>query len=74
MQHFGHVIQSQAIRVEVYKAPRIHPHEIFLLPGASYVVCSKVQVLFLQYLFNLKMCTSKESHTTLFSSVHVLFF
>ncbi|XP_039691001.1 nuclear pore complex protein GP210 isoform X3 [Medicago truncatula] len=38
LQHFGHVIQSQAIRVEVYKAPRIHPHEIFLLPGASYVL------------------------------------
>ncbi|XP_058778625.1 nuclear pore complex protein GP210 isoform X1 [Vicia villosa] len=38
MQQFGHVIQSQAIRVEVYKAPRIHPHEIFLLPGASYVL------------------------------------
>ncbi|XP_045812556.1 nuclear pore complex protein GP210 isoform X2 [Trifolium pratense] len=38
MQHSGHVVQSQAIRVEVYKAPRIHPHEIFLLPGASYVL------------------------------------
>ncbi|XP_027187547.1 nuclear pore complex protein GP210 isoform X1 [Cicer arietinum] len=38
IQHFGHVVQSQAIRVEVYKAPRIHPHEIFLLPGASYVL------------------------------------
>lgn len=38
MQQFEHVIQSQAIRVEVYKAPRIHPHEIFLLPGASYVL------------------------------------
>ncbi|KAL6532745.1 hypothetical protein OROGR_013705 [Orobanche gracilis] len=38
MQRSGHVVQSQAIRVEVYKAPRIHPHEIFLLPGASYVL------------------------------------
>jgi hypothetical protein len=49
MQRSGHVVQSQAIRVEVYKAPRIHPHEIFLVPGASYMVCPKVQVLFLQY-------------------------
>ncbi|KAK2365493.1 nuclear pore complex protein GP210 [Trifolium repens] len=38
MQRSGHVVQSQAIRVEVYKAPRIHPHEIFLVPGASYML------------------------------------
>ncbi|KAH1248383.1 Nuclear pore complex protein [Glycine max] len=38
IQHLGHVIQSQAIKVEVYAAPRIHPHDIFLLPGASYVL------------------------------------
>ncbi|KAL2335736.1 hypothetical protein Fmac_016949 [Flemingia macrophylla] len=38
VQHLGHVIQSQAIKVEVYAAPRIQPHDIFLLPGASYVL------------------------------------
>ncbi|XP_029128899.1 nuclear pore complex protein GP210 isoform X3 [Cajanus cajan] len=38
VQHLGHEIQSQAIKVEVYAAPRIHPHDIFLLPGASYVL------------------------------------
>ncbi|BAU00962.1 hypothetical protein VIGAN_11010600 [Vigna angularis var. angularis] len=38
VQHLGHVVQSQAIKVEVYAAPRIHPDNIFLLPGASYVL------------------------------------
>ncbi|RDX93240.1 Nuclear pore complex protein GP210, partial [Mucuna pruriens] len=38
VQHSGHVIQSQAIKVEVYATPIIHPHDIFLLPGASYVL------------------------------------
>ncbi|XP_027357563.1 nuclear pore complex protein GP210 isoform X2 [Abrus precatorius] len=41
IQHLGHVIQSQAIKVEVYAAPRIHPQDIFLLPGASYVLTMK---------------------------------
>ncbi|XP_019442522.1 PREDICTED: nuclear pore complex protein GP210 [Lupinus angustifolius] len=38
MQHFGNLVQSQAMKVEVYAPPRIHPSEIFLLPGASYVL------------------------------------
>ncbi|XP_054801518.1 nuclear pore complex protein GP210 [Prosopis cineraria] len=41
VQHSGHEIQSQAVKVEVYATPRIHPHNIFLLPGASYVVTMK---------------------------------
>ncbi|XP_061357530.1 nuclear pore complex protein GP210 isoform X2 [Gastrolobium bilobum] len=40
-QHLGHVIQSQAIKVEVYAAPRINPLDIFLLPGASYMLTMK---------------------------------
>jgi len=70
----GHVIQSQAIKVEVYAAPRIHPHDIFLLPGASYVVSSKVQVLFLCYKFDLRMRTLKEIHTKFFCLIFVLLF
>ncbi|KAK4272113.1 hypothetical protein QN277_020709 [Acacia crassicarpa] len=41
INHSGHGIQSQAVKVEVYAPPRIHPHSIFLLPGASYVVTMK---------------------------------
>lgn len=39
LQQSGHEIFSQPIKVEVYAPPRIHPHDIFLVPGASYVVC-----------------------------------
>ncbi|RYR07176.1 hypothetical protein Ahy_B05g074493 isoform E [Arachis hypogaea] len=41
VQHSGHIIQSQAIKVEVYAPPVIHPRDIFLLPGASYVLAMK---------------------------------
>ncbi|KAA8548147.1 hypothetical protein F0562_004591 [Nyssa sinensis] len=34
----GHEILSQPIKVEVYAPPRIHPSDIFLVPGASYVL------------------------------------
>ncbi|KAI4350639.1 hypothetical protein L6164_005077 [Bauhinia variegata] len=37
-QHSGHEIRSQPIKVEVYAPPRIHPDNVFLLPGASYVL------------------------------------
>nr|XP_016476217.1 PREDICTED: nuclear pore complex protein GP210-like [Nicotiana tabacum] len=37
-QHTGHEILSQPIKVEVYAPPRIHPSDIFLVPGASYVL------------------------------------
>ncbi|KAL3526095.1 hypothetical protein ACH5RR_014467 [Cinchona calisaya] len=37
-QHSGHEVLSQQIKVEVYAPPRIHPSEIFLVPGASYVL------------------------------------
>lgn len=37
-QHSGHEVLSQSIRVEVYAPPRIQPSEIFLVPGASYVL------------------------------------
>lgn len=35
----GHQILSQPIKVEVYAPPRILPQDIFLVPGASHVVC-----------------------------------
>ncbi|XP_004304654.1 PREDICTED: nuclear pore membrane glycoprotein 210-like [Fragaria vesca subsp. vesca] len=41
MQQSGHEIFSQPIMVEVYAAPEIHPHDIFLVPGASYVLTLK---------------------------------
>ncbi|XP_022740408.1 nuclear pore complex protein GP210 isoform X2 [Durio zibethinus] len=37
-QHSGHEILSQAIKVEVYAPPTIHPPKIFLVPGASYLL------------------------------------
>ncbi|KAK4603548.1 hypothetical protein RGQ29_012174 [Quercus rubra] len=37
-QQSGHEILSQPIKVEVYAPPRIHPPNIFLAPGASYVL------------------------------------
>lgn len=40
-QHSGHRIMSQAIKVEVYAPPEIYPHNIFLLPGASYMFTLK---------------------------------
>ncbi|KAK8586935.1 hypothetical protein V6N12_021454 [Hibiscus sabdariffa] len=40
-QHSGHEISSQAIKVEVYAPPTIHPPNIFLVPGASYLLTIK---------------------------------
>ncbi|KAL5860539.1 hypothetical protein ACOSQ4_001835 [Xanthoceras sorbifolium] len=40
-QQSGQEIVSQAIKVEVYAPPRIHPLDIFLVPGASYVLTLK---------------------------------
>lgn len=37
-QHSGDEIMSQPVKVEVYAPPQIHPHDLFLAPGASYVV------------------------------------
>ncbi|CAM8898328.1 unnamed protein product [Rhodiola kirilowii] len=37
-QHSGREIFSQGVKVEVYEAPRIHPDDIFLVPGASFVL------------------------------------
>ncbi|CAI9087870.1 OLC1v1022055C1 [Oldenlandia corymbosa var. corymbosa] len=37
-QHSGHEVVSQSIKLEVYSPPRLHPQEIFLVPGASYVL------------------------------------
>lgn len=37
-QQSGHELQSQPIKIEVYAPPRIHPYELSLAPGASYVV------------------------------------
>uniref|UniRef100_A0A5B7BTW7 BIG2 domain-containing protein n=1 Tax=Davidia involucrata TaxID=16924 RepID=A0A5B7BTW7_DAVIN len=37
-QQSGHEILSQPIKVEVYAPPRIYPSDIFLVPGASYVL------------------------------------
>ncbi|XP_050383609.1 nuclear pore complex protein GP210 [Argentina anserina] len=38
LQQSGHKILSEPIMVEVYAAPEIHPHDIFLVPGSSYVL------------------------------------
>ncbi|CAA0820165.1 Nuclear pore complex protein GP210 [Striga hermonthica] len=38
IQHSGHEIRSQKVTVEVYSPPRIQPSDIFLVPGASYVL------------------------------------
>ncbi|KAK9272744.1 hypothetical protein L1049_003121 [Liquidambar formosana] len=40
-QHSGREILSQPMKVEVYAPPKIHPHDIFLVPGASYVLTVK---------------------------------
>ncbi|OMO59291.1 Bacterial Ig-like, group 2 [Corchorus capsularis] len=40
-RHSGHEILSQAIKVEVYAPPTIHPPDIFLVPGASYLLTMK---------------------------------
>ncbi|KAE8021482.1 hypothetical protein FH972_007367 [Carpinus fangiana] len=37
-QQSGHEILSQPIQIEVYAPPTIHPPDIFLAPGASYVL------------------------------------
>lgn len=37
-QQSGHEIYSQTVKVEVYTPPVVHPNDIFLVPGASFVV------------------------------------
>ncbi|CAI9763181.1 unnamed protein product [Fraxinus pennsylvanica] len=41
VQHSGNEILTQPVKVEVYAPPRIHPSNIFLVPGASYVLAVK---------------------------------
>ncbi|KAH7510680.1 hypothetical protein FEM48_ZijujUnG0099600 [Ziziphus jujuba var. spinosa] len=41
LQQSGHEILSEPIKVEVYAPPRIFPQDIFLVPGASYVLTVK---------------------------------
>ncbi|KAG8384867.1 hypothetical protein BUALT_Bualt04G0163000 [Buddleja alternifolia] len=38
IQQSGHEIRSQPVKVEVYAPPIIYPTDIFLVPGASYVL------------------------------------
>lgn len=38
VQPSGHEILSQPVKLEVYAPPRIHPSDIFLVPGASYML------------------------------------
>uniref|UniRef100_A0A7N0ZVJ4 Uncharacterized protein n=1 Tax=Kalanchoe fedtschenkoi TaxID=63787 RepID=A0A7N0ZVJ4_KALFE len=40
-QHSGREVFSQTVKVEVYEAPRIHPEDIFLVPGAYFVLTLK---------------------------------
>ncbi|KAG8634965.1 hypothetical protein MANES_17G112100v8 [Manihot esculenta] len=40
-QHSGNEILSQPVKIEVYAPLRIHPHDIFLVPGSSYVLTVK---------------------------------
>lgn len=49
-QQSGHELLSQSIKIEVYAPPRIHPYELSLAPGASYVVC--IRLLLACSLFN----------------------
>jgi len=37
-QQSGQEIYTQTVKVEVYTPPVVHPHDIFLVPGASFVV------------------------------------
>ncbi|CAA2987605.1 nuclear pore complex GP210 [Olea europaea subsp. europaea] len=41
VQHSGNEILTQPVKVEVYAPPRLHPSNIFLVPGASYVLAVK---------------------------------
>ncbi|XP_022934341.1 nuclear pore complex protein GP210 isoform X2 [Cucurbita moschata] len=38
LQQSGREILSKPIKIEVYAPPRVHPHDIFLFPGASYTL------------------------------------
>ncbi|XP_015576193.2 nuclear pore complex protein GP210 isoform X1 [Ricinus communis] len=40
-QQSGHEILSQPIKIEVYAPLRVHPQDIFLVPGSSYVLTVK---------------------------------
>ncbi|GAV68566.1 RRM_1 domain-containing protein/Big_2 domain-containing protein [Cephalotus follicularis] len=40
-QHSGHEIVSQQIKVEVYMPPKIQPRDVFLVPGAHFMVSVK---------------------------------
>ncbi|GMH15008.1 hypothetical protein Nepgr_016849 [Nepenthes gracilis] len=40
-QQSGLEVVSQQIKVEVYAPPVVHPHDLFLVPGASYVLTLK---------------------------------
>ncbi|GAB2264624.1 hypothetical protein Droror1_Dr00028013 [Drosera rotundifolia] len=40
-QQSGHQIMSQQIMLEVYALPAVHPTDIFLVPGASFVLTLK---------------------------------
>ncbi|XP_022152143.1 nuclear pore complex protein GP210 isoform X1 [Momordica charantia] len=41
LQQSGREILSEPIKIEVYAPPRVHPNDIFLLPGASYMLTVK---------------------------------
>ncbi|CAK7328122.1 unnamed protein product [Dovyalis caffra] len=40
-QQSGHEVLSQTVKIEVYAPLRIHPDDIFLVPGASYMLAMK---------------------------------
>ncbi|KAL8471258.1 hypothetical protein ACS0TY_028786 [Phlomoides rotata] len=41
IQHSGHEILSHPVKLEVYASARLHPGDIFLVPGASYILTVK---------------------------------
>lgn len=43
-QQSGKEVRSENITIEVYAPPMVHPNDIFLVPGASYVVCASLLV------------------------------
>lgn len=54
---------SQPVKVEVYAPPQIHPHDLFLAPGASYVVCSTnlVSLISVTLLLSMSMAGPREA-------------
>ncbi|XP_050223905.1 nuclear pore complex protein GP210 [Mercurialis annua] len=83
-QHSGHEILSQPIKIEVYEPLRIHPQDIFLVPGSSYVLTVKggpTIGVYVEYVslddgiatvdrFSGKLSAISPGNTTILSTIH----